>query len=119
MSDPRSTLRVVGTVIDLEAWRRRPGCGAEPDHEPGLEPNHVPAEGLSPERGRRTLARLERAVARLDPLVRRGTGRIGPRVATELLTITGAVTAGRVRDAAERAERLAERLEHPSSLAAR
>lgn len=119
MSDPRSTLRIVGTVIDLEAWRRRPGSGAKPDHEPGLEPNHAPAEGLSSERGRRTLARLERAVARLDPLIRRGTGRMGPRVETELLTITGAVTAGRVRDAAERAEHLAERLEHPSSLAAR
>lgn len=119
MSDPRSTLRIVGTVIDLEAWRRRPASDGERDHEPGLEPNQVQAEGLTPERGRRTLARLERAVARLDPLVRRGTGRIGPRVETELLTITGAVTAGRVRDAADRAERLAERLKHPSSLAAR
>jgi len=109
----------MGTVIDLEAWRRRPGSGEEPEHEPVFEPNHVPAERLSPERGRWTLARLERAVARLDPLVRRGAGRIGPRVETDLLTITGAVTAGRVRDAVERAERLAERLEHPSSLAAR
>jgi hypothetical protein len=35
------------------------------------------------------------------------------------LAITGAVTAGRVEDAAARAERLAERLEHPSSRAAR
>jgi hypothetical protein len=51
--------------------------------------------------------------------VNRGTGRIGPRVETELLAITGAVTAGRVEDAASRAERLAERLEHPSSRAAR
>jgi hypothetical protein len=65
------------------------------------------------------LARLERAIGRLDPLVNGGTGRIGPRVETELLAITGAVTAGRVEDAAARAERLAERLEHPSSRAAR
>jgi hypothetical protein len=40
-------------------------------------------------------------------------------VESELLAITGAVTAGRVEDAATRAERLAERLEHPSSRAAR
>lgn len=98
----------MGRVIDLEAWRRgRFGTGEESDGELGREP------------GNPALARLERAVARLDPLVRRGTGRLGPRVETELLSITGAVTAGRVRDAAERAERLAERLAHPSSLAAR
>jgi len=119
MSDPPSTLRIVGTVTDLEDWRRRSWTGEEPGQAPGLGLDPEPAEGVSPERGRRTLARLERAVARLDPLVRRATGRIGPRVETELLTITGAVAAGRVRDAAERAERLAERLEHPSSLAAR
>jgi hypothetical protein len=53
----------------------------------------------------------------LDSLVARGTGRIGPRVEAELLAITGAVTAGRTDDAAERAERLAERLEHPSARA--
>jgi len=52
-------------------------------------------------------------------MINGGTGRIGPRVETELLAITGAVTAGRVEDAASRAERLAERLEHPSSRAAR
>jgi hypothetical protein len=101
----------MGPVIDLEAWRRtRPRIdqGANLDQE---------RHGL----GRRpaTLARLERAIGRLDPLVNGGTGRIGPRVETELLAITGAVTAGRVDDAATRAERLAERLEHPSSRAAR
>lgn len=98
----------MGRVIDLEAWRRgRFGTGEESDEELVREP------------GNPALVRLERAVARLDPLVRRGTGRIGPRVETDLLTITGAVVAGRVRDAAMRAERLAVRLEHPSSLAAR
>jgi hypothetical protein len=59
--------------------------------------------------------RLERAIARLDPLVRRGTGRIGRVVETELLTITGAVTSGLPEQAAARAERLADRLEHPAS----
>jgi hypothetical protein len=66
----------------------------------------------------RPLALLERAIARLDPLVTGGTGRLGPRVETELLAITRAVTTGRVREAAVRAERLAVRLEHPSSHAA-
>jgi len=111
MSDPRSTISIVGRVIDLEAWRRR---------RPRID------EGASLDRGGRglgrrpaPLARLERAIGRLDPLVNGGTGRIGGRVETELLAITGAVTAGRVEDAATRAERLAERLEHPSSRAAR
>jgi hypothetical protein len=36
-------------------------------------------------------------------------------VESELLAITGAVTAGLEDEAAERAERLAERLEHPSA----
>jgi len=104
----------MGRVIDLEAWRLRRPALAE---HVGLE---RPLEGRD---GRlwppTSLARLERAIGRLDPLVNGGTGRIGPRVETELLAITGAVTAGRVEDAATRAERLAERLEHPSSRAAR
>jgi hypothetical protein len=62
--------------------------------------------------------RLERAIARLDPLVKGGTGRIGRVVETELLAITGAVTAGLPEQAAARAERLADRLEHPASRAA-
>jgi hypothetical protein len=101
----------MGTVIELDIWRRRRPRIAEhgeldvgPD---GHEGRPVP------------LARLERAIGRLDPLVNGGTGRIGLRVETELLAITGAVTTGRVEDAATRAERLAERLEHPSSRAAR
>jgi hypothetical protein len=101
----------MGTVIELAVWRRRRpriGEGASLDQgRHGLRGRPAP------------LARLERAIGRLDPLVNGGTGRIGPRVETELLAITGAVTAGRVEDAATRAERLAERLEHPSSRAAR
>ncbi|TMK31115.1 MAG: hypothetical protein E6G61_04310 [Actinobacteria bacterium] len=101
----------MGRVIELDAWRRRrPRTHAD-----------APLDLVRDGRGRRPslLARLERAIGRLDPLVNGGTGRIGPRVETELLAITGAVTAGRVEDAATRAERLAERLEHPSSRAAR
>jgi hypothetical protein len=111
LSDPRSTISIVGRVIELEAWRRRrPRIGQGRDPE---QAHHERPRSGAP------ISRLERAIGRLDPLVNRGTGRIGPRVETELLAITGAVTAGRVEDAATRAERLAERLEHPSSRAAR
>jgi hypothetical protein len=79
----------MGTVIGLQEWRQR--------HE------HNP------------MTRLERAIARLDELLRRDSGRLGHRVESELLAITGAVTAGLEDEAAERAERLAERLEHPSA----
>jgi hypothetical protein len=90
----------MGTVIDLETWRtRRQRLVLAADPPP------VP--------------RLDRAVARLERLMRSGTGRISARVETELLAITGAVTAGRMQEAAHRAERLAERLEHPSSRVAR
>jgi hypothetical protein len=62
------------------------------------------------------LSRLDRAIARLDALLRRsGSGRLAGRVESELLAITGAVSAGLEDAAAERAERLAERLEHPSA----
>jgi hypothetical protein len=101
----------MGRVIDLEAWRRR---------RPRIDAGTTLDQGGPGLRRRPAhLARLERAIGRLDPLVNGGTGRIGGRVETELLAITGAVTAGRVEDAATRAERLAERLEHPSSRAAR
>lgn len=79
----------MGTVIDLAAWREA--------HE------------------RDPVARLERSISRLEAQLRLGTGRIGPRVEAELLAITGAMTAGREDEAAELAERLAERLEHPSA----
>jgi hypothetical protein len=92
----------VGRILDLEAWR----------HEHRLVVREVDDEvALQP------LRRLEQAIRRLDGLVARGTGRISSRVESELLAIMGAVTAGRPEEAAERAERLAERLEHPSARA--
>jgi hypothetical protein len=90
----------MGAVIDLAAWRKR--------HE-----RIVLAEDRIP------VPRLDAAVVRLERLMRSGTGRISARVEAELLAITGAVTAGRMDEAARRAERLAERLEHPSSSLAR
>ena len=80
---------VMGEIVDLRAWRER--------------------------RERDPMTRLERAIARLDGLLERGSGRLGGRVESELLAITGAVSAGLEDEAAERAERLAERLEHPSA----
>ncbi|MGZ4151469.1 MAG: hypothetical protein ACXVP3_03395 [Actinomycetota bacterium] len=94
----------MGAVIDLAAWKRRRERVVLAG-DPVASPVPVP--------------RLDAAVARLEWLMRSGTGRISARVETELLAITGAVTAGRMNEAAQRAERLAERLEHPSSSLAR
>ena len=58
--------------------------------------------------------RLDAAVARLDPLVRDRGGRLTPSIERELGAISRAVSAGDPREAAERAERLADLLEHPA-----
>jgi uncharacterized protein YoxC len=58
--------------------------------------------------------RLDAAVARLDPLVRDRGGRLTPSIERELGAIARAVAAGDPREAAERAERLADLLEHPA-----
>jgi hypothetical protein len=80
----------MGSVVILSEWRER--------------------------RERDPLSRLDHAIARLDGLLRRGgSGRLAGRVESELLAITGAVSAGLQDAAAERAERLTERLEHPSA----
>jgi hypothetical protein len=59
--------------------------------------------------------RLERAVVRLDRVVQRRPGRMAPTVERELLLIARAVSSGMPRDAADRAERLADLLEHPAA----
>ncbi len=102
MSVPGSTLRDVARVIDLEAWRRH--------RRLEFRDTRGAATGSA-------LRRLERAIKRLDTLLKRGPGRISSLVESELLAITSAVTAGLPDEAAERAERLAERLEHPSARA--
>ena len=76
---------------------------------------------LSAERARRrplgqAMARLDGAVARLDPLVRGRDGRLTTVIRAELLAIHASVRAGRPSDAADRAEKLADRLEHPAAL---
>jgi len=65
----------VGQVIELSDWREA--------------------------RERDPVARLERAIARLEAQLEGGSGRIGRRVEAELLAITGAMTAGLQDEAAE------------------
>jgi hypothetical protein len=78
---------ISGTVVSLEDWRR-----AHDERDPAV--------------------RLERAVDALDHVL----GTLPPRRLTapdierELLAITGAVSVGLIDDAADRADRLRERL---------
>ena len=60
------------------------------------------------------LSRLERTVGRLESSVRHAPGGLAPAVERELLWIVQAVSAGRTREAADRAERLAGLLGHPA-----
>jgi hypothetical protein len=61
------------------------------------------------------MRRLERAVGRLDSVVQERPGRMAPTVERELLLIARAVSSGSPREAADRAERLADLLEHPAA----
>ena len=61
------------------------------------------------------MQRLERAVGRLDAVVQRRPGRMAPTVERELLVIARAVSSGLPLEAADRAERLADLLEHPAA----
>ena len=64
----------------------------------------------------RAMSRLDLAIGRLDPLVRRSGTRLHDAVTRELLAIAAEVSGGRPLDAADRADRLADRLEHPAAL---
>jgi len=61
------------------------------------------------------MRRLEKAVGRLDRVVQRRPGRVAPTVERELQLIARAVSAGSPLEAADRAERLADLLEHPAA----
>lgn len=61
------------------------------------------------------MRRLEKAVGRLDSVVQRRPGRVAPTVERELLLIARAVSSGSPLEAADRAERLADLLEHPAA----
>ena len=61
------------------------------------------------------MRRLEKAVGRLDRVVQQRPGRVAPTVERELLLIAQAVSSGSPLEAADRAERLADLLEHPAA----
>jgi hypothetical protein len=86
----------VGELIRLDDWRQaREGVLSSP-----------------------ALRRLDQLVRRLDPAITQVAmpdGTVDPRIETELLAITGAVSMGLTSEAVERAERLAVLLEHPSA----
>jgi hypothetical protein len=63
------------------------------------------------------LQRLDRAVGRLEPLIRGRDGRLTPSVERELASIARDVSSGLPARATQRAERLADLLEHPAALA--
>ena len=91
----------MGQVVDLGRWRE---SRESRDHRARVRPSAV--------------RKLEQAVRRLDPAVEHvaaADGTVDPRIETELLAITGAVTRGLTDEALERAERLADRLEHPTA----
>jgi len=92
----------MGTVTDLRRWR------AQRERTAGAR-SVVTVDAVR---------RLERAVRRLDPAVANVAapdGTVDPRIETELLAITGAVSIGQTDQALERAERLADKLEHPAA----
>jgi hypothetical protein len=98
----------MGRIVDLSQWLQSRGR----THESDVPKTSMPAEGVdSP--ATREVARLERAVTRLHDLVNRTmetSGRVQPKVETELLAIMGELTVGLVEEATRRAERLADRL---------
>lgn len=81
----------MGDVISLEAFRAR------------RDPTAT------------AVRRLDDAVDRLDPLVRRHEARLSPTIERELAAIARAVSAGLPREAADRAERLIGLLAHPAA----
>ena len=89
----------MGHVISLEAWREGHVAVAPPQEERVGDDECVD--------------RLEQAVLRLEALVPEGSTtppRGGVDLETELLAIKGALSLSRFEEAAERAERLVERL---------
>jgi hypothetical protein len=92
----------MGTVTDLRQWRAQRERTAAARSVVTVD----------------AVRRLERVVRRLDPAVANiaaPDGTVDPRIETELLAITGAVSIGETGQALERAERLADKLEHPAA----
>jgi hypothetical protein len=109
MSDPVSTLRGVGRIVQLEEWRRRRPQAHARVEQPSDTDRPRPSD----------TDRLKETVERLEPLVRSSCRTATRAVERELVAIIGAVEAGRLDEALVRAERLTTRLQHPSTRAAR
>jgi hypothetical protein len=91
-------------IIDMATWRRRRDSDGDPDRQTEF-PEAAPDDP--------SVARLEDAIQRLHGLVSLALdarGRLDTKVETELLAIVGELTVGLVKEAAGRAERLADRL---------
>jgi hypothetical protein len=94
---------IMAEVISLDAWRsRRPSAARQLARDAG----HPAGRGTT------DVERLERAVQRLDVLARPEADhdRLAPDVERDLLTIVGELAMGWLGQAAERAERLCDRL---------
>jgi hypothetical protein len=97
-------MRTMAEIVSLDAWRSR-----RREQAPSRERStaHHPAG-----RGASDVARLERAVQRLDALARPDADRdrLAPDVERDLLTIVGELAMGWIDQATEHAERLCDRL---------
>ena len=100
----------MAVVISLEAWRagHREAVGGGRIDEPAQEP----VARLLELRGAGDCSRLAAAVERLDLLVRPDADRdrLAPDVERDMLTIVGELAMGWLDQAADRAERLCDRL---------
>src|SRR3954463_8220049 len=108
MSDPPSTIPVMGDVVDLEHHRRARELRMAPGVSDGVGrrgPAGAPVE------------RLARAVRVLDTVLTEAMQAEGldeSDIRRELLALTGAVAVGRYGMAAARTERLVDRLRRRS-----
>lgn len=98
-------------MVDLAAWRRRRTARDAASDAGG--PEHA-ADVRASAQVDPAVDRLDQAVERLQALVSGGleVGRLEAKVETELLAIMGELTVGLIREAADRAERLAAELAH-------
>ena len=102
----------MAVVISLEAWRsqRRDPSRRVAREVPAAQPGNVMRPTRLAHDGDCT--RLQRAVERLDLLVRpeADRDRLAPDVERDMLTIVGELAMGWLDQAADRAERLCDRL---------
>ena|SRR5438132_853492 len=99
----------MSAIVDLAEWRRARAPTPTSAEGGGLRDTAAAPPVPSPE----AVARLDRAIERLHELVSgvlESSGRLQPRVETELLAIMGELTVGLIQEAASRAERLADRM---------